>query len=66
MATNAPRMMRRIGMMGSATSGRGDMIRTCDSCLPKAVLYQAELHPDNDVFGRSATMRRCVRPNIGD
>lgn len=26
--------------------GRGDRIRTCDPCLPKAVLYQAELHPD--------------------
>lgn len=26
--------------------GRGDMIRTCDSCVPNAVLYQAELHPD--------------------
>ena len=26
--------------------GRGDRIRTYDPCLPKAVLYQAELHPD--------------------
>ncbi len=24
---------------------RGDMIRTCGPCFPKAVLYQAELHP---------------------
>ena len=26
--------------------GRGDMIRTCDTLLPKQVLYQAELRPD--------------------
>ncbi len=26
--------------------GRSDKIRTCDPCLPKAVLYQAELHSD--------------------
>lgn len=25
---------------------RGDWIRTSGPCLPKAVLYQAELHPD--------------------
>ena len=27
-------------------SGRGDMIRTCDSYVPNVVLYQAELRPD--------------------
>ena len=26
--------------------GRSDMIRTCDPCVPNAVLYQAELHSD--------------------
>ena len=26
--------------------GRGERIRTSDSCVPNAVLYQAELHPD--------------------
>ena len=26
--------------------GRGEKIRTSGPCLPKAVLYQAELHPD--------------------
>jgi hypothetical protein len=26
--------------------GRGERIRTSGPCLPKAVLYQAELHPD--------------------
>ena len=31
---------------GSFTIGRGDMIRTCDTLLPKQVLYQAELRPD--------------------
>ena len=28
--------------------GRGERIRTSDSCVPNAVLYQAELHPEND------------------
>ncbi len=28
-------------------SGRGERIRTSDSCVPNAVLYQAELHPDD-------------------
>ena len=27
-------------------TGRGERIRTSGPCLPKAVLYQAELHPD--------------------
>src|SRR3989338_9737081 len=27
------------------SSGRGERIRTSDSCVPNAVLYQAELHP---------------------
>jgi hypothetical protein len=27
------------------TIGRGERIRTSGNCFPKAVLYQAELHP---------------------
>src|SRR5271165_3068391 len=27
-------------------TGRGERIRTSDSCVPNAVLYQAELHPE--------------------
>ena len=27
-------------------NGRGERIRTSDSCVPNAVLYLAELHPD--------------------
>ncbi len=27
-------------------NGRGERIRTSDTCVPNAVLYQAELHPD--------------------
>lgn len=27
--------------------GRGERIRTSDSCVPNAVLYQAELHPES-------------------
>lgn len=34
--------------------GRGERIRTSDSCVPNAVLYQAELHPDS----------RFARPNV--
>ncbi len=26
--------------------GRSDRIRTCDPCVPNAVLYQAELHSE--------------------
>src|SRR5512139_1573437 len=29
-------------------SGRGERIRTSDSCVPNAVLYQAELRPEAD------------------
>ena len=29
-------------------AGRGDWIRTSDSCVPNAVLYQAELHPESN------------------
>ena len=35
------------GRSGRET-GRGDWIRTSDSCVPNAVLYQAELHPESD------------------
>ena len=28
--------------------GRGERIRTSDSCVPNAVLYQAELRPDRN------------------
>lgn len=28
-------------------SGRGERIRTSDSCVPNAVLYQAELRPES-------------------
>ena len=28
--------------------GRGERIRTSDSCVPNAVLYQAELRPDEE------------------
>ena len=45
-------------------SGRGERIRTSDSCVPNAVLYQAELHPD-DAAGRqilkaTAAVLRCA------
>ena len=31
---------------GKERNGRGERIRTSDSCVPNAVLYQTELHPD--------------------
>ena len=38
--------------------GRGEKIRTSGPCLPKAVLYQAELHPET---GGNHTLRRMDR-----
>ena len=35
---------------GALNTGRGERIRTSGPCLPKAVLYQAELHPEFNVF----------------
>ena len=32
--------------------GRGERIRTSDSCVPNAVLYQAELRPDGKMVAR--------------
>ena len=32
---------------GKEGVGRGDWIRTSDTCVPNAVLYQAELHPES-------------------
>jgi hypothetical protein len=34
--------------------GRGKRIRTSGPCLPKTVLYQAELFPDRCGFGANA------------
>ncbi len=33
--------------------GRGERIRTSDSCVPNAVLYQAELHPELELIMQS-------------
>ena len=33
-------------------NGRGERIRTSGPCLPKTVLYQAELLPDRNPTGR--------------
>ena len=43
------RRRTQMAVSGCATCkkiGRGERIRTSDSCVPNAVLYQAELHPD--------------------
>ncbi len=39
--------------VGPFSFGRSERIRTSDPCLPKTVLYQAELHSDR-AGGRSA------------
>src|SRR3990170_88642 len=43
--TAKARIRNRTSVMSEIT-GRGERIRTSGPCLPKAVLYQAELHPD--------------------
>ena len=40
--------------------GRGERIRTSDSCVPNAVLYQAELHPDFQEAGRDCISRAAI------
>ncbi len=37
---------------GAFGIGRGEKIRTSGPCLPKTVLYQAELHPAHCIFDR--------------
>jgi hypothetical protein len=41
-------LYRRKAGNRSLKAGRGDWIRTSDTCVPNAVLYQAELHPESD------------------
>jgi hypothetical protein len=38
-------MMPFSRLLKKKYDGRGERIRTSDSCVPNAVLYQAELHP---------------------
>jgi hypothetical protein len=38
--------LQGMGSKREGDAGRGERIRTSDSCVPNAVLYQAELHPD--------------------
>jgi hypothetical protein len=38
---------------GMPNNGRGERIRTSGPCLPKTVLYQAELLPDRNPRGDS-------------
>jgi hypothetical protein len=41
----------------AVNNGRGERIRTSDSCVPNAVLYQAELHPELQEFRIAASRR---------
>jgi hypothetical protein len=44
----ASRLQRNGGISPFFMHGRGERIRTSGPCLPKTVLYQAELLPDGD------------------
>ena len=43
---SAPHCAAMSGARGGQRHGRGERIRTSGPCLPKTVLYQAELLPD--------------------
>ncbi len=45
-ALKATSTIEEIKSEREAFAGRGERIRTSDSCVPNAVLYQAELHPE--------------------
>ena len=47
-----------------AVSGRGERIRTSGPCLPKTVLYQAELLPDRNPHERDGRSLREPRPRL--
>ncbi len=42
-----PKVSGNTFMNSTTVSGRGERIRTSDSCVPNAVLYQAELRPES-------------------
>jgi len=59
----APRQNQRL----ARRVGRGDTIRTCDFQYPKLALYQAELHPDEVIFGFQAlpvATAGCIIPFV--
>src|SRR5213594_4231417 len=68
----APLYRRGTRGRSGREAGRGDWIRTSDSCVPNAVLYQAELHPESDrsqcagksASGTSSNHARPRRPTI--
>ena len=42
-----------VASIADRVVGRGERIRTSDSCVPNAVLYQAELHPEFPIPDRN-------------
>ena len=48
MVNSAPHCLAVSGGHGGQRHGRGERIRTSGPCLPKTVLYQAELLPDRN------------------
>ena len=55
---NGPRFTEHSEIIAETKSGRGERIRTSGPCLPKTVLYQAELLPDRT---RAAKRRSKAR-----
>ncbi len=47
-------------LKGNNVFGRGERIRTSGSCVPNAVLYQAELHPVTDQERNSNSPHDCL------
>ena len=60
-----------ISSAGRCSTGRSERIRTSDPCLPKAVLYQAELHSvlnyykDHAIKGKSSILVDLTQACLG-
>jgi hypothetical protein len=52
---------QEMGRNREGIAGRGERIRTSDSCVPNAVLYQAELHPVTADKSISTAAFQCRR-----
>mgnify|MGYP007079334872 CR=1 FL=1 len=50
-----------LRFQGVEKNGRSEWIRTTGPCLPKTVLYQAELHSDRAGAGLIARVTRHIK-----
>src|SRR5690349_22105841 len=55
---------RTVTALNCGKNGRGERIRTSGPCLPKTVLYQAELLPDRNPLRCDDRSRREPRPRL--